>query len=93
MRAHARRLAAFRSKNGPASGLAYCGMPCVEFLDVKAWKQELASVYAVELKEEVLSDMRIQWDIGEEVEIEKTRKFRPVVSHVPVDFSAAGNGS
>jgi len=61
----------FRTKNGPASGLAYCGMPCVEFLDVRAWKQELASVYAVELKEDILSDMRIEWDrLGVDLPIE-----------------------
>ena len=57
-----RRLAQFRAAHGPANGLAYCGMPCVEFLDVRTWKSELASVYAVELKEDILAKMRIEWD-------------------------------
>ncbi len=61
-RRDARRIAQFRATHGPANGLAYCGMPSVEFLDVRAWRQDLASVYAVELYEEILSNMRIEWD-------------------------------
>jgi hypothetical protein len=57
-----RRLAQFRAAQGPAGGLAYCGMPSVEFLDIRAWKSELTSVYAVELKEDTLAKMRIEWD-------------------------------
>jgi hypothetical protein len=70
-RRDARRIAQFRAIHGPANGLAYCGMPSVEFLDVRAWRQELASVYAVELKDDILSDMRIEWDrLGLELPIE-----------------------
>ncbi len=32
--------------------------------------------------------MRVEWEVGPDVFIEKTRKFRPVISHVPVDFTA-----
>src|SRR4051812_11023963 len=70
-RRDARRITAFRASHGPANGLAYCGMPSVEFLDVRAWWQDLASVYAVELKEDVLANMRIEWDrLGLELPIE-----------------------
>jgi hypothetical protein len=61
-RRDARRLGQFRNAHGPANGLAYCGMPSVEFLDVHAWRGELSSVHAVEFTEDVLEDMRIEWD-------------------------------
>lgn len=61
-RRDARRISRFRTAHGPANGLAYCGMPSVEFLDVRAWRQDLSSVFAVELYEDVLSKMRVEWD-------------------------------
>ena len=61
-RRDARSIKAFRSLHEIHLGLAYCGMPSVEFLDVLAWYQDLRSVYAVEMDDEVLSDMRIEWD-------------------------------
>ena len=48
---------------GTELGLAYCGMPSVEFLDIAAWKETLRSVCAVEMDGDVLSDMQIEWDI------------------------------
>jgi len=35
------------------------------------------------------SEMKVVWEMGEDVTIEQGRKFRPVVSHVPVDMSTA----
>jgi hypothetical protein len=61
-RQDARRLSAFQSKQQLALGLKYCGMPSVEFLDVRAWRDMLRSVCAVEIDPEVLIDMRIEWD-------------------------------
>lgn len=58
----ARDLTAFRDREGVQLGLAYCGMPSVEFLDVIAWQDSLRSVCAIEIDQDVLSDMRIQWD-------------------------------
>src|SRR6266487_1388521 len=58
----ARRISAFRETKSVPLGLSYCGMPSVEFLDVQAWQESLRSVCAVEIDNEVLSDMRIQWD-------------------------------
>ncbi|HTE20279.1 MAG TPA: phenylacetate--CoA ligase family protein [Armatimonadota bacterium] len=34
------------------------------------------------------AEMRVSWEMGEDVIIEKRSKFRPVVSRVPVDFGA-----
>lgn len=61
-RRDARGIKSFRSTHGIQLGLTYCGMPSVEFLDVAAWRAELRSVCAVEMEEDVLSDMRIEWD-------------------------------
>ena len=61
-RQDARRLVAFREERNFRLGLHYCGMPSVEFLDVKAWRNVLRSVCAVEWEEDTLQDMRIEWD-------------------------------
>lgn len=61
-RRDARSIRAFRSLHKIQLGLTYCGMPSVEFLDISAWHDELRSVCAVEMEEDVLSDMRIEWD-------------------------------
>ena len=61
-RRDARCIESFRSSHGIRLGLTYCGMPSVEFLDVAAWRDELRSVCAVEMEEDVLSDMHIEWD-------------------------------
>ena len=61
-RQDARKLATFRTQHGLSLGFDYCGMPSVEFLDVKEWQDLLRSVCAVELEEEILWDMRIVWD-------------------------------
>jgi hypothetical protein len=61
-RQDARRLAAFQSEKGFPSGLNYCGMPSVEFLDVQAWQSVLRSVCALEYDQDMLQDMRIEWD-------------------------------
>jgi hypothetical protein len=37
-------------------------MPSVEFLDVKSWQDVLRSVCAVEYDDDMLQDMRIEWD-------------------------------
>lgn len=58
----ARRLEVFAKSHQLLGGLNYCGMPSVEFLDVLAWKEQLRSIYAVEIDESNLVDMRIQWD-------------------------------
>lgn len=61
-RRDARSIRAFRSSQRIELGLMYCGMPSVEFLDVAAWHETLRSVCAVEMEDNVLSDMRIEWD-------------------------------
>ena len=58
-----RQIKAFRETKNLSLGLSYCGMPSVEFLDVRAWKDSLRSVCAVEINDEILSDMFIQWDL------------------------------
>ncbi len=55
-------MCAFRSQNSLPLGLDYCGMPSIEFLDIQEWKDQIRSVLAVELEEDVLSDMKIEWD-------------------------------
>ncbi len=60
-RQDARRLEQFKLQKELKLGLSYCGMPSIEFLDIHAWQKILSSVCAVELDEENLSDMRIQW--------------------------------
>lgn len=62
-RQDARKLAAFQQQRELFLGLNYCGMPSVEFLDVVAWRNVLRSVCAVEVDNDVLDDMHIQWDI------------------------------
>ena len=57
-----RQLANFRCRYDLAIGLHYCGMPSVKFLDVRAWHRQLRSVCAVEIDDEVLRDMRIEWN-------------------------------
>ena len=66
-----RRLAAFRVQQELPLGLEYCGMPSVEFLDVREWQEQIKSVCAVELYPDVLWDMRIEWDrLGLNIPIE-----------------------
>ena len=57
-----RGIRAFRSSRNLELGLAYCGMPSVEFLDVAEWQDALRSVCAVEMQKDILSDMVIEWD-------------------------------
>ncbi len=57
-----RRLAEFRLQHGFSLGLSYCGMSSIEFLDVCEWVPSLRSVFAVEVLQGVLDDMRIEWD-------------------------------
>src|SRR5687767_1852638 len=61
-RQDARRLSSFQSEKGFPLGLHYCGMPSVEFLDIKAWQGVLRSVCAIEYDKDMLQDMRIEWD-------------------------------
>jgi hypothetical protein len=61
-RQDARRLTAFQMERNFSTGLNYCGMPSVEFLDVRAWQKILRSVCAVEYDDDVIQDMRIEWD-------------------------------
>lgn len=61
-RQDARRLTAFQLERNFPTGLNYCGMPSVEFLDVRAWQKVLRSVCAVEYSDEVIQDMRIERD-------------------------------
>lgn len=61
-RQDARRLALFKEQRKLELGLHYCGMPSVEFLDIKAWHRLLRSVCAVEMDPENIADMRIEWD-------------------------------
>src|SRR5947199_7383027 len=62
-RRDARNLATFKNKQNLAAGLEYCGMPSVEFLDVRSWLELLRSVCAIEYDEDVLRDMKIQRDL------------------------------
>jgi hypothetical protein len=56
-----RELEKYRLRMDLAAGLRYCGMPSVEFLDVKAWQRSLHnSLVAVEHDEAVMKDMKIQ---------------------------------
>jgi len=57
-----RHLTAFQAETNLALGLTYCGMPSVEFLDVREWVKCLRSVHAVEIDPDVLTDMEIQWN-------------------------------
>lgn len=61
-RQDARRLESFKLQNNLATGLSYCGMPSIEFLDIKAWRNNLHSVCALEFDSDNLADMRIEWD-------------------------------
>jgi hypothetical protein len=59
-----RELEKFRERLSLATGLRYCGMPSVAFLDVKAWQPVLhRSLVAVEYDKAVLSDMKIQYEL------------------------------
>jgi hypothetical protein len=58
-----RHIASFAAEAGLAGGLTYCGMPSVEFLDVREWAGSLRTVHAVELDPDVLTDMEIQWNM------------------------------
>jgi len=53
---------AYAKEQGLELGLNYCGLPSVEFLDVRVWSEVLRSVCAVEREDGVLGDMRLQWD-------------------------------
>jgi len=46
-------------------GLRYCGLPSVEFLDVREWASLLSSVTAVEFDPEVADAMRLTVELGE----------------------------
>ncbi|MEY2508819.1 MAG: hypothetical protein QOH01_3148 [Verrucomicrobiota bacterium] len=59
-RRDARRIRQFAAAHG-LTGLQYCGMPSVEYLDVLEWRESLSDVLAIESDPDVLSDMRIQW--------------------------------
>ena len=61
-RQDARRLESFKLQNNLITGLSYCGMPSIEFLDIKAWRNHLHSVCALEFDSDNLADMRIEWD-------------------------------
>ena len=61
-RRDSRSLATFKSQQELPLGLEYCGMPSVEFLDIREWQDRIRSVCAVELDPDVLWDMRIEWD-------------------------------
>src|SRR4051794_27450502 len=61
-RQDARRLEFFRARHQMGAGLQYCGMPSVEFLDIRAWQEHLRTICAVEFYDDVLSDMQIEWD-------------------------------
>lgn len=61
-RQDARRIASFQAQRLLSLGLRYCGMPSVEFLDIKSWHSMLHSVCAVEIDAENIADMRIEWD-------------------------------
>lgn len=60
-RIDARLIERFKSKPNVVSGLSYCGMPSVEFLDVIAWSNSLSHVEAIEYDAEVHEDMMLQW--------------------------------
>lgn len=60
-----RLIRSFCEEQKLTAGAAYCGMPSVEFLDVRAWQDSLCSVCAVENDEDVLHDMELQWDLLE----------------------------
>lgn len=62
-RQDARRLEQFKSKHQLEIGLSYCGMPSIEFLDIRAWQKVLKSVRAIEIDPDNLSDMKIQWGL------------------------------
>src|ERR1700741_1022012 len=55
-----RNIQKFRT-NAQLTGLSYCGMPSVEFLDVLAWRSEIRRVEAIEYDQETYNDMQIQW--------------------------------
>jgi hypothetical protein len=61
-RQDARHLANFCAEAKFSLGLTYCGMPSVEFLDIRQWLPCLRSIHAVELDSDVLTDMEIQWN-------------------------------
>jgi len=56
-----RALERFCANQHHSTGLQYCGMPSVQFLDVREWKSILRSVDAIEYDPEVLKDMRLTW--------------------------------
>src|ERR1700685_73149 len=56
-----RQLRKFRERIQLPGGLAYCGMPSVEFLDVLEWATELKHVEAIEYDKDTYDDMLIQW--------------------------------
>ncbi len=46
------------------SGLRYCGLPSIEFLDVRAWSALISSVVAVENDPKIADAMRLAIDLG-----------------------------
>lgn len=70
----------FMSATGK-SGLRYCGLPSVEFLDVREWASLLSTVTAVEIVPKVADAMRLQielQDFGMPVNIVQQDLYRYV---------------